>query len=148
MVNYSQPDLTQHPPRALSVRLGGCAHLPRMLDKARALTAGKNGEYNYPCPLDEMLLEFLGIEAEALLTQVRNCGSDTDMLTWVTAHTKRSQLEIAAWSAWIMARSPGSAEGHGNFSTSIKELAPEREDIQTISDRLNLDDYVSFGGQG
>jgi hypothetical protein len=37
-----------------------------MLDKGRAAIAGKNGEYHYDCPLDQRILSFLGIEAEAL----------------------------------------------------------------------------------
>ena len=59
-------DLTQHPPRSPRVRLGGLVILPRMIDKARATKAGKNGEYNYGCSLDRNVLDFLGIEAEAL----------------------------------------------------------------------------------
>ncbi len=38
-------DLTQRPPRSPRVRLGGYAILPRLLDKCRALLAGKVGEY-------------------------------------------------------------------------------------------------------
>jgi len=37
-----------------------------MLDKARATLDGKNGEYTYNCSLDQNVLNFLGIEAEAL----------------------------------------------------------------------------------
>ena len=38
-MNYSTPDLSQHPPRSPRTRLGGYAHLPRLLDKARAHAA-------------------------------------------------------------------------------------------------------------
>ena len=148
MINLSQPDLTQYPPRSPRVRLGGCVHLPRLLDKARAFIAGKNGEYHYDCPLDEMLLEFLDIDSDELLAEVKKGGSDTQMLAWVLAKTKRTPFEISSWSAWIMARGPGAAKGHENFGATIKELAPEREDIQTIFDRLDLDDYATFGGKG
>ena len=41
MIDYRHPDLTQHPPRSPRVRLGGFAHLPRLLDKARAFAAGR-----------------------------------------------------------------------------------------------------------
>ena len=47
MINYSVPDLSRHPPRSVRVRLGGFAHLPRLLDKARAESVGKNGPYHY-----------------------------------------------------------------------------------------------------
>jgi len=39
MTNLSAPDFTVHPPRSVRVRLGGYAHLPRLLDKARASAA-------------------------------------------------------------------------------------------------------------
>src|SRR5438477_414800 len=64
------PDLTKHPPRSPRVRLGGYVILPRMLDKGRATTAGKNGEYKYACPLDERFLDFAGIDPEALKKQL------------------------------------------------------------------------------
>ena len=38
-------DLTQRPPRSHRVRLGGYVMLPRILDKGRALNAGKIGVY-------------------------------------------------------------------------------------------------------
>jgi len=52
MMNFHSPDLTQSPPRSPRVRLGGFAHLPRLIDKARATLAGTNGEYNYDCGMD------------------------------------------------------------------------------------------------
>jgi hypothetical protein len=147
MIDLSQPDLTQYPPRSPRVRLGGCVHLPRLLDKARAFIAGKNGEYHYECPLDKMLLEFLEIDSGELLMEVKKGGSDTQMLAWVVAKTTRKPFEISSWSAWMMARGPGAADSHEFFSTAIKQIAPDREDIQTIFDRLDLDDYVAFGGK-
>ena len=64
MINYSSPDLTQHPPRSVHVRLGGFAHLPRLLDKARAFAAGKHGGYKYNCPLDRQFFLFTGVDAD------------------------------------------------------------------------------------
>ena len=45
MALNNAPDLTQRPPAAHRVRLGGYVILPRMLDKGRATIAGKNGEF-------------------------------------------------------------------------------------------------------
>src|SRR5258706_492567 len=47
MINYNVPDLTRHPPRSPRSRLGGYAHLPRLIDKARAEAAGLNGDFHY-----------------------------------------------------------------------------------------------------
>ena len=94
--NIKAPDLTQHPPRSPRVRLGGYGALPRMLDKGRATIVGKNGEYHFNCPLDQRVLSFLGIEAEALKTQLAAGKGDGEILQWINANAKnkRSEWEI------------------------------------------------------
>src|SRR5277367_6486872 len=98
MPNLSKPDLTQHPPRSPRVQLGGYVHLPRLLDKARAEIAGKAGEYDYNCPLDQHFFKFTGIGHEALLAEVRKGASDSEIIVWVRANSARLPHEIAAWS--------------------------------------------------
>jgi hypothetical protein len=149
MISYSSPDLTQHPPRSPRVRLGGFVHLPRLLDKARAFAAGKNGEYNYNCPLDKRFLGFVGIDPEAFLAAVKVGKGDGEMLAWVNEHTQppRAPWEIEAWSHWLENLGPGDVKRHAIFAEDIGELAPAREDIRTYFARLELDDYVSFGGK-
>jgi len=148
MVQLASPDLTQYPPRSPRVRLGGYIHLPRLLDKARAFAAGKNGEYHYNCPLDGHFFRFTGINHEALLAEVKTGKSDTEMLAWVSAQAKRSAAEIVQWSSWLEALGAKAAGGHAWFSEMIKKIAPDREDIASFSELLDLDDYVSFGGKG
>jgi hypothetical protein len=148
MINLSKPDLTQHPPRSPRVQLGGYVHLPRLLDKARATIAGKNGDYHYDCALDQNFFAFTGITAKALLAEVRKGRTDSQMLAWVQAHTKRLPAEIAAWSTWLRTHAPGGSEGHDWFGEVITEAAKSRRDIFGFFDLLDLDDYVSFGGKG
>lgn len=148
MTKITAPDLTQRPPRGPRVRLGGYVHLPRLLDKARAFAVGKHGEYEYNCPLDEQFFEFTGIRPKAFLAAVKSGKSDSDMLAWVSAHTKRRPLEIVQWSTWMENRGAGSAQAHGRFQEMIAKFAPKRTDITTFFDRLDLDDHVSFGGRG
>lgn len=76
----SAPDLTQRPPRSPRSRLGGYALLPRMLDKGRAESAGKNGEYPYDCPLDRHFLSFVDIDAAALPTQIAEGKDDWEIV--------------------------------------------------------------------
>jgi PAS domain S-box-containing protein len=85
-------------------------------------------------------------QAEAALRETGK--SDTEMLAWVNAHSKRLPLEIVQWSSWMESRCPGGAEAHGRFQAGISKLAPKRTDITTFFERLDLDDYVSFGGRG
>ncbi len=148
MLNYSNPDLTQHPPRSVRVRLGGYAHLPRLLDKARAAISGKNAGYHYNCPLDRQFFNFTGIDHEKFLAEVKQGRSDTEMIAWVRANTPRLPNEIYAWSQWLEQHGPGGAGGHEWMAESIKANAGDRDDIRSFADLLDLDDYVSFGGKG
>lgn len=150
MINYSEPDLTQHPPRSPRVRLGGFVHLPRLLDKTRAHLAGKLGDYIFPCPLDQRVLGFMGLDTDAFVQAVGAGRSDSEMLAWVMENLspKRLPHEIKAWSDWLEQVAPGDARRHANFAEQITALAPERADIVTTFDRLELDDFVSYGGRG
>ena len=148
MINYSAPDLTQHPPRSPRVRLGGYAHLPRLLDKARAFIAGKNAGYHYNCPLDRQFFDFTGIDHEAMLAEIKKGRSDTEMLAWVRANTRRGPSEILAWSLFLDTNVPGGAGGHEWMAETIKAGAGDRDDIRGFFDLLDLDDDVSYGGKG
>jgi hypothetical protein len=150
MINLNAPDFTQHPPRSPRVKLGGLVHLPRLLDKARAHAAGKIGDYKWNCPLDQRLCVFLGLDIEALLTEVKNGRTDTELLAWIMANgaAKRTAWEIRAWSDWLTNLSAGDMNRHALFAEELKKNAPGREDIVTFFDRLDLDDFVSYGGKG
>jgi hypothetical protein len=147
--NFSAPDLTQHPPRSARARLGGYAILPRMLDKGRATLAGKNGEYHFACPLDQGFLDFVGMEAEAVKAQLAAGLGDGEMLAWIEANAKnkRSPWEIHQWTEWQGTRVPGAVEGREYFNEIHKSAGPNREDIFTWAEMLDLDDYVTFGGK-
>jgi hypothetical protein len=149
MINYSAPDLTIHPPRSPRVKLGGFVHLPRLLDKARAAAFAQLGEYIFPCPLDQRFFSFAGFTPDALLAEVRQGRSDTEMLAWIMAHLTpaRQPWEITAWSDYLTALAPGDAKRHTVFAEHIQKLGPAREDIVTYFDRLDLDDYVSYSGK-
>jgi hypothetical protein len=149
MALNNAPDLTKRPPRSARVRLGGYVILPRMLDKGRALIAGKHGEYHYACPMDLRLLDFVGITADALKKQLATGKGDGEMLAWIQKNgkNKRADSEIAAWSAHAEQRAPSDAESREYFNELQTKAAPKREDLSTWFDLLDVDDYVSFGGQ-
>ena len=147
MINYSAPDLTQHPPRSVRVRLGGYAHLARLLDKARAVNAGKGADYHYNCPLDQELFAFTGISHEAMLAQIKTGKTDTQILAWVNETSKRQRYEVVAWSAWLEQNGPGGAPGHEWAASVIKGNKSERDDIRSFADLLDFDDYHSYGGK-
>lgn len=143
------PDLTKQPPRSPRCRLGGYALLPRMLDKCRAELAGTSGEYHYNCPIDQQLLNFIGLNAERLKGEVSIDKGDGEILEWINANAthKRTPVEIAQWSAWRDQAVPTDCEAREFFHGIHKSIAPNRTDIATWADLLDLDDFVSFGGQ-
>ena len=147
MINYSNPDLTQHPPRSVRVRIGGYAHLARLLDKARAVIANKGADYHYNCPLDQQLFAFVGVTADAMLAEIKAGKTDVEILTWLNASTKRQPYEVLAWSAWLEQLGPGDAEGHEWITSVIKGNKSAREDIRSFAEMLDLDDFISYGGK-
>ena len=148
-VNYRAPDLTRHPPRSPRAQLGGFVHLPRLIDKARALAAGTIGEYHYPCPFDARFFGFTGLNADAFLAEVKAGKSDSELLAYVMANTqpKRHPSEIAGWSAWMLQLTPTVPDTRAFFNDVHRKNAAHREDISTWFDWLELDDFVTFGGQ-
>src|SRR6476620_1428954 len=129
--NIPVTDLTQRPPRSPRVRLGGYALLPRMLDKGRATLAGKNGEYHYNCPLDQNFVNFVGIDADALLKEIGAGKGDGEILEWVEANakTKRNPWEIQQWSDYHQNRVVSDVETREFFNGLHKTVAEKREDI-------------------
>jgi len=140
-------DLTQRPPRSFRVRLGNYEVLARMLDKGRATLAGKNGEYIYNSPTDQRLVQFLGFDPDALLKELAAGKGDGEILEWVQAHSKtpRSAWEIEAWSAFMDKRAPDTdAETLASFAEHLGRLSKTREDVKTLFEFGELDDYVSL----
>src|SRR5712664_4834574 len=142
-------DLTQRPPRSFRVRLGGFVILPRMLDKGRATLSKMNGAYNYNSPTDQHLVRFLGFNADAMLKELAAGKGDGEMLEWVQSHSKtpRAPWEIEAWSSFMEKRGPDSdSETLELFAGYVAKFSKTREDIRTWFEAIELDDYVSFGG--
>lgn len=143
-------DLTQRPPRSFRVRLGNYVVLARMLDKGRATLAGKNAECIYNSPTDQHLVRFVGFDPDALLKELATGKGDGELLEWVQAHstTPRSPWEIEAWSAFMDKRSPDSdAETLAFFAEHLGRISKTREDVKTLFEFGDLDDYFSFGGK-
>jgi len=120
-----------------------------MLDKGRALLAGKNGEYNFACPVDKRFLDFVGLDAEPIKQLLAAGKGDREILEWIqgNAPKKHSPAEIAAWSATAERRAPEDEDSRKFFQDTLTKLDPKRTDISSWFDLLDLDDYVSFGGK-
>jgi hypothetical protein len=133
-------DLTQNYPRSPRERLGGYLHLARMIDKARAKAAGALGEYIYPCPLDQSLLEFLDISSDAFYEVVKE-HDDQEVLEWLKKKAKpRSSEEIGNWDRDFLNRKPQTEESLRYFLEIRNRFAPHRTDITTWVDLLDLEE--------
>jgi hypothetical protein len=99
--------------------------------------------------MDQRFLNFVGVGADALKKQLAVGKGDGETLQWIekNAKHKRTESEIAAWSAHCELRAPADTETREFFHEQHVKLAPKREDVATWFDLLDLDDYVTFGGK-
>lgn len=92
-------DLTKVAPRSAYERIGGFAIIARTIDKCRASLEGKNGEYHFDCPLDNVLFTFKGIKGDVFKAYVAEGHSDEEIASWLkTVGTPKTDAEIKAWS--------------------------------------------------
>lgn len=116
-------------PRSPRDTLGGFVLAARMVDKCRASLVGTAGEYHYNCKLDQMVLSFAGLDAEALKTFVATGADDAAVDVWIRQHSQHLSREaIVQW----------------NNSMRDKRLSDLPVDIQVY-----MEDYIpQFVPQG
>jgi len=91
-------DLNTAFPRSPRQMLGGYVHLGRMLDKARAVAAGTNGEFHYNCPLDRFLLDFTAVDHEAFSAFAATGADDEAVASWFTEQSQvKNPEDVVAW---------------------------------------------------
>lgn len=71
--------MSEWKPRGRDVVIGGVPWLARMADKARAKAEGTIGDYIYPCPVDQRLLQTAGIDPEEFMEMAVNAKSDEEL---------------------------------------------------------------------
>jgi hypothetical protein len=125
----------------MKVRLGGYAHLARMIDKCRAVLAGTEGEYLYPCPMDERLLEFAGITSDQFTAAVKAHATDEGVLAWFQQHAQAHQpAELEDWNQRLLLRGPSSPESAAKFKKYLNAIDPLRTDLTAWSDLQDLEE--------
>lgn len=133
-------DLTKEFPRSVHAKMNGIVQLARTTDKAKALAHGNIGEYHYNCPMDVAVFEFLGIDHEQYLEKVKTAKSDDEILAYAKQFTdKKTPAEIEKWNDEWVNHAP-SGESLEYMTTLRKQLAPDRDDITTWADVLDLDE--------
>lgn len=134
-------DLRTQFPRSMRATLAGWVHLARMIDKCRATLAGTEGEYIYPCPMDERLMDFAGITSDQFTAAVTANPTDQGVVDWFlrTART-HEPAEMTSWNQQLLSRGPSSAESSARFAQYRDAVDPSRTDISAWSDLQDLEE--------
>ena len=149
-INYSAPDLTRHPPRSPRTRLGGFVHLPRLIDKARAVVAGTQRRLPLQLP-DRPALP--GLHRHQPRRPVRRDQGRQERQRNARLRDGQHAAEAPrrarsppgrAWFEQLTATPP---DTRAFFNDVHRKNAANREDIATWFDWLELDDYVTYGGK-
>jgi len=134
-------DLRVHYPRSVREKVAGYVHLARMLDKCRAVLAGTQGEYIYPCPMDIRLLDFAGLTMDQFTEAVQARSSDQAVADWFVENVVRHfQAEIDAWNEMMLTRGPDTEEKWDYFRKCLEAVDPRRTDITSWADLLDLEE--------
>ncbi|MBC5815085.1 MAG: DUF5069 domain-containing protein [Candidatus Eremiobacteraeota bacterium] len=133
-------DLTKEFPRSVHEKMHGIVQLARTTDKAKATANGNVGEYHYNCPMDQAVFSFLGIDHEKYLDAVKNAKSDQDILAYSAPFVhKKTDAEIEAWNKQYLSNEP-TGDSLEYFTKVRGEIAPDRTDVTTWPDLLDLDE--------
>jgi hypothetical protein len=133
-------DLTKTYPRSVHDKWLGLVQLGRALDKGKAKANGTLGEYNYDCPMDNAVFGFLGMNGEEFLGVIKNAKSDAEIEAYAKQFVaKKAPEQIEQWNReWVSHGSEGESKTY--FLNLRNEVAPDRTDVTTWADLLDLDE--------
>jgi hypothetical protein len=133
-------DLTKTYPRSVHEKWLGVVQLGRALDKGKAKAHGDIGEYNFDCPMDNAVFEFLGIKGEEFLNVIKNAKSDAEIEAYAKPFVdKKTAAQIEQCNRdWVSHEPEGVSKTY--FLNLRNQVAPERTDVTTWADLLDLDE--------
>ncbi|HEX3464590.1 MAG TPA: DUF5069 domain-containing protein [Candidatus Elarobacter sp.] len=135
-------DLTTSYPRSVREKYLGVVQLGRAVDKGIATANGLNGEYNFDCPMDKAIFGFLGVDGDALLGVLKNAQSESEIEAYLKPIVaKKSPQELEAFNAEFLTHAPApGTPGEEYFLELRGQVAPDRTDVTTWADLLDLDE--------
>lgn len=134
-------DLRSSFPRSMREKLEGYVHLARMIDKCRAVLAGTEGEYIYPCPMDVRLLEYAGITADQFTAAVNANHTDEGVAQWFRqAAQAHPPAELESWNEMMLRRGPSTPEKQAYFDKLRDAADPSRTDLTAWADLQDLEE--------
>jgi len=139
-------DLTKQPPRRPSnLGIAGIACLARMTDKARAHEAELIGAYKYgnDSGMDGETLTLLGMTAEEF-AEAADENRDPQLAELIRDRVAGREADITAFNEEWLARQPQDDLHHRLLAERLAKYAPDRTDITTVIQSIELDDWGSF----
>ncbi len=142
-------DLTTAPPRSVRDLFAGLVMLGRTTDKARANNARSLGDYDFGCPMDRGVLSVLGIEPAEYAQRVAELGTDVRIEAWVresylehkaTADVERFNNEFLVSPVPLPDGHPLKFVTNEYFYQLRTQLAPDRSDLTSLADILDVDE--------
>ena len=125
----------------MRAKLKGYVHLARMIDKCRAVLAGTEGEYIYPCPMDDRLMEFADITDDQFTAAVKRNPSDEAVAKWFAQTAKaHPPAELEAWNRMMLNRGPSTPEKQEYFDKLRDAVDPSRTDLTSWADLQDLEE--------
>ncbi|MGD1066594.1 MAG: DUF5069 domain-containing protein [Vulcanimicrobiaceae bacterium] len=131
-------------PRSVNDKYLGVVQLARTIDKAKMVANGTIGEYHYGCSMDQHLFTEFGIDEKKLSAIVSDVSKNASHSNNIEAYVKplvqkKTQVEIDRFNTDTLARKPN-ADGQETFNILRAKVAPERTDVTTWPDLLDLEE--------
>ena len=139
-------DLTRQPPRRpTNLGVAGIVGAARMADKARADNKEMLGEFVYGrySGLDRRILEFLGISADDF-AEAADEHDATALSAWMLEQGNKTEDEITAFNQSELERLPADKKHKQLLEERLAKYAPDRTDIKTVLQSIELDDWGCF----
>ena len=133
-------DLTELIPRSPKRKVAGIVMIPRMLDKARAYNLKSLGEYIYPCPLDQIILEFINTDHREFANQAQNL-TDEKIVSWIKNKTSnKSKNDKESINKTLLGQKPNTKESLDRFNEILDKIDPTLKNITTWVDLIDLEE--------
>jgi hypothetical protein len=134
-------------PRSVHEKYLGIVQLARTIDKARMVANGTIGEYLYDSPMDQALFAEFGIDAKRLSVVVSDAVKNPSNAPAIEAYVKplvqkKTPIELERFNQDTLGRRP-TGESLTSFQTLRTKIAPDRTDVTTWPDLLDLDESRS-----
>ena len=120
--------------------MAGLVHLGRMIDKARAYKEKRLADYIYPCPLDNIILNFLCIEADTF-ANITVEKKEEEISNWVKELIKsKTPSDLVLINKIILEKKPDSEDRLQYYNKTRDKIDPSRSDVTTWVDLMDLEE--------